>query len=212
MATGPSVYQHPTLVRRLDNLLCDMAAEPEIAHFIMDKFTNSYVEYFAKMFESAKGQIDILRGADDLGMQDRMLISPALFSEFIAPKLKKIVDMAHSYGVKVMFHSCGCIFDYIDGIIETGVEILDPIQITAKGMEPKRLKEKYGDKLCFHGSIDTQYVLPTGNYEEIRRSVEQVMEAFGRDGGYILAPSHTVQPDIPMENILALHEMFKEIR
>lgn len=212
MASGSSVFQHPALVRRLDNLLCDMAAEPEMAHYIMDKYTDFYVGYFSRMLEACKGTIDILRVADDLGMQDRMLINENMFDEFIAPKLKRIVDMAHSYGTLVMFHSCGSIVGYIDKLIGIGVDILDPVQITAKDMDPKGLNQKFGDKICFHGAVDTQYVLPTGNERDIEENVRNVIEAFGRDGGFILAPSHSIQPDVPLVNIDSLHKAYLRYR
>jgi uroporphyrinogen decarboxylase len=212
MASGPSVYQHPTLVRGIDNLLCDMLVFPEMAECIMDGYTDFYLEYYARMFEAVGGRIDILRIADDLGMQDRPLMSLDMFRQYLKPRIKKLVDMAHSYHVKVMFHSCGSIVQFIPDLIEVGVDILDPIQTRASGMNPENLKQKFGDKICFHGSIDTQYTLPKGTPVEVKDEVRDRMKVLGDGCGFIIAPSHTVQPDVPIENIIALYECIKSYR
>lgn len=206
MASGASVFQHPTLVRGLNNVLCDMMVFPEMAEYLMDKYTDFYVEYFAKMFEVTQGRIDIFRIADDFGMQDRPLISTELFRKFSKPRIKKLVDMAHAYSVKVMFHSCGSVVDFIDELIEIGVDILDPIQPRAKGMKPSHIKQRFGKSICLHGSIDTQYTLPKGSAEEVEEEVKDRICKLGVDGGFIIAPSHTLQPDVPVENIIRLYE------
>ncbi|MFW6414430.1 MAG: uroporphyrinogen decarboxylase family protein [Verrucomicrobiota bacterium] len=206
MASGASIWQHPTFLRSFDQLLMDLVIQPEIAAYLLDKFTNFYVDYFDRMFSAAPGGIDILRIADDLGMQDRLLISPDLFEQFIAPRLKRLVDMAHSHGVKVMFHSCGAIVPLIDAIIDAGVDILDPLQVTAEGMEPQILKEQFGSRICLHGSIDTQHLLPQGSPEEVRKTARDMLEIMGQDGGFILAPCHVLQTDVPTENVVAMYE------
>lgn len=206
MASGASVWQHPSFLRGLDNLLMDMVAEPEMAAFILDKFTDFYVAYFDRMLSAASGRIDILRIADDLGMQDRLLISPAIFAQYVAPRLRRLVDMAHSHGAKVMFHSCGAITPLIDGIIGVGVDILDPIQVTAKDMIPETLKKEFGSRICLHGAIDTQYLLPHGSPDEVRRTAREMIRVLGKGGGYIISPSHVLQTDVPTSNILALYD------
>ncbi len=210
MASGASIWQHASFLRSLDNLLMDMAAAPDMAEFIMDKFTDFYLGYFDKMFKAADGRIDIFRIADDLGMQDRLLISPSQFDFFIAPRLKKLVDLAHSYDIKVMFHSCGAIEPLISKLIETGVDILDPIQVKAAGMQPDVLKKLYGDQICFHGAIDTQFVLPKGTPALVAETVEEMINVLGRNGGYILSPSHVLQTDVSTENIKSLYLTARE--
>lgn len=206
MASGASVFQHPTFLRGIDNLLMDMMINEEIANYLMDKFTDFYVEYFDRMFTSAKGKVDILRIADDLGMQDRLIISPDTFEKYFVPRIKRIADMAHSHGVKVMFHSCGSIVSFISRLIETGVDILDPIQVRAKGMEPEYLKNCFGSKICLHGSIDTQYILPEGTADDVVKEVKKMIDILGKGGGFILSPSHVLQTDVPTENILVLYK------
>lgn len=204
MASGPSVFQHPTFLRRIDNLLMDMVAEPEMAHFIMDRFTDYYLAFYDRLLTAAQGQVDILRTADDMGTQQSLFISPELFRAFVKPRVKKLVDMAHSHHVKFMFHSCGAILPLIDDLIEIGVDILDPLQAAAQGMEPDVLKQRFGSRICLHGGICTQYLLPNGSPEEVRSEVMRRLDIFGKGGGYILSPCHVLQTDVPTANILAM--------
>ncbi|MCF7854135.1 MAG: hypothetical protein K9N51_04995 [Candidatus Pacebacteria bacterium] len=206
MASGASIWQHPTFLRGIDNLLVDMMADPELADFLLDTFTDFYVAYFDRMFSAAPGRIDILRIADDLGMQDRLLISPELFAQYVAPRLRRLIDMAHHHGIKVMFHSCGAILPLIDDLIAVGVDILDPLQVTANGMDPATIKTRFGSRLCLHGAMDTQYLLPQGSPDDVRRTARQMIEILGDGGGFILSPSHVLQTDVPTKNILALYE------
>lgn len=212
MATGASVFQHVSFLRGQDRLLMDMAAEPELAEFVMDRFTDFYVEYYDRMLSAAKGRIDILRIADDIGMQDRLLIGPEQFDSFVAPRLKRIVAMAHEHGAKVMFHSCGAILPLIDRLITFGIDILDPLQAAAKDMDPSVLKEQFGARICLHGGIDTQHLLPHGTPEEVNREVRRRIAVLGAGGGYILAPCHVLQTDVPTANILAMYEVARESR
>lgn len=204
MASGVSVWQHPSFLRGLDNLMVDLLMEPEMAHFIMDKFTGFYLGYFDRMLSAAKGRIDILRQADDLGTQRSLFFSPEHFRTFIKPRIAQFVDLAHSHGVKFMFHSCGAIVPLIDDLIEIGVDILDPLQALADGMEPETLKVSFGDRICLHGGIDTQYLLPRGSPAEVRDEVQRRLEILSAGGGFILAPCHVLQLDVPTENILAM--------
>jgi uroporphyrinogen decarboxylase len=206
MASGPSVFQHLTYLRGLENLLADMILAPEIFDALVDRMTDFYVDYFDRLFAAAPGRIDILRIADDMAMQDRLLIGPAAFDRQIAPRLARLIEMAHRHGVRVMFHSCGAVVPLIDRLIDLGVDVLDPIQVRAKGMDPGQLKKRFGDRIALHGSIDTQYVLPRGTPEEVRGEVRRMIDALGPSGGFVLAPSHVLQTDVTTENVLALYE------
>jgi uroporphyrinogen decarboxylase len=206
MASGASVFQHPTFLRGIDQLLMDMALRPEMAHWLMDRFTDFYLDFFDRMLSAARGRIDILRTADDLGTQRGLFFSPEMFRTFLKPRLKKLVDMAHSHGVKFLFHSCGAIRPLIEDLIEIGVDILDPLQAAAEGMEPQWLKSAYGDRLCLHGGICTQYLLPKGTPDQVRDEVRRRVAILGAGGGYILAPCHVLQTDVPTENILAMSD------
>lgn len=212
MASGASVYQHPTLIRGLDQLLCDLLTEPEIAEFIIDGYVDFYHSYYDAMFRACPGQIDIMRIADDFGMQDRPLLSRSMMEEFFIPRIKRLCDMAHSHGVQVMFHSCGAVFEFIDLLIAAGVDMLDPLQPNAKDMSPEHLKEHFEGKICFHGSIDTQYILPQGSAEQVREQVRSHIAVLGASGtGFVVAPAHTLQPDVKTENIVALYDEIDRI-
>jgi hypothetical protein len=127
------------------------------------------------------------------------------------PGIQKLCALAHSYNLKVMMHSCGAIEPLIPHLIAAGVDILDPVQVTAKGMIPSVLAQKYGSKITFHGGIDTQNILPFGNAETVRRHVLETVEAMAPAGRYIFAPSQILGSDIPLENILTMYEAIGEI-
>lgn len=205
MASGASVFQHPTFLRGMDTLLMDMALQPELAAYVMDRYTDFYVEYFDRMLTSAAGRIDILRIADDLGTQIGLVFGPDMFDTFIAPRLRRLVEMAHSHGAKVMLHSCGAIRPLIERIIAVGIDILDPLQALAAGMEPEGLVADFGGRIVLHGGICTQQLLPHGAPKAITAEVERRLDIHAGTP-YILAPCHILQADVPTENILALAE------
>ena len=161
--------------------------------------------FFDRMFNAARGMVDILRIADDLGMQDRLLMSPAMFDRFIAPRLERIIRMAHGHGVKVMFHTCGAVVPLIDRLIDLGVDMLDPIQVRAKGMDPVEIKERFGSRIALHGAIDTQYLLPRGTPEEVAGEVRRMIATLGPEG-YVISPCHVLQTDVPTANVLAIYD------
>lgn len=205
MATGASVFQHATFIRGLDTLMMDMMAEPEMANYILDKPFLFYHEYFRRMFVEAGDLIDVFALADDFGTQSTMLISPELFEEYVAPRLKKMADLAHSFDIKLLLHCDGNIEPVIPRLIELGVDILDPIQ--PECMDPIAIKNKFGDRLCLRGGISVQNIVSRGTVDEVRSETRRIVEALKPGGGYILSPGHPVlQDDIPVENILALYE------
>ena len=206
MASGGSVFQHPQYLRSMDVFLLDIMLNPDIASYLMDKFTNFYLAYFDKMFSSAKGLIDIFRVADDLAMQNSLLISPETFYEFVAPRLKKMIDLAHSYDIKFMLHSCGNVTSLIPEFIKIGIDILDPIQVSASNMDLYAIHQKYGDQICLHGGVDTQGFLPNAKPDEVRKKLEEIKHEFADKTGYILSTSHIIEGDIPLENIYAMYD------
>ena len=113
---------------------------------------------------------------------------------------------AREYGLKVMLHSCGAISEIMEDLAGCGVDVVNPVQPGAAGMEPAALKERFGARLCFHGAIDIQRTLPEGTPEEVRAEVRARFRDLGAGGGYILAPSHNLQPDVPTANILAMYD------
>lgn len=200
------VWERPALVRGLEGMFVDMVERPEMAHFLSRKFTDFYREDYTRAAEATQGRIDLYLVISDLGSQTGPLISISMFRQFVAPYLKELADCIHGLGAKMMYHSCGDIRPFIPELIKLGVDVLDPIQPTGPRMTPESLKADFGDQLCFHGGIDMQRLLPLGTPEEVRAEVRRYCETLGNDGGYILAPAHLFQPDVPPENILAVYQ------
>ena len=132
-------------------------------------------------------------------------MSVPMFREFIAPYLKRLIDVVHSGGVKFMAHSCGAIRPIIPELIALGIDMLDPIQVAAEGMEPAALKRDFGYKLAFHGGLCTQHTLPFGTPRDVTEAVLHRVATLGAGGGYILASSHDISADTPPENIVAMY-------
>jgi uroporphyrinogen decarboxylase len=200
------VWQRPALVRGWEGMFVDMVERPEWCHFLSRKFTDFYREDYTRAAEAARGRIDFFLLISDLGSQRGPLISPRMFREFVAPYLKEMIDLIHRLGARVLYHSCGAIRPFIPALIELGVDVLDPIQPTGPEMSPERLKADFGGRLCFHGGIDMQRLLPNASPERVREESRHYCETIGRNGGYILGPAHLFQPDVPPENILAVYE------
>lgn len=205
MASGCSVFQHATFIRGMDNLMMDMCLQPEMAHFVLNKVADFYFEYYSRMFEVAGNKISVFALADDLGMQNSLLLSPELMEEYVFPNLKRMCDLAHKHGMKLLLHTCGNIESIIPRLVELGVDVLDPIQ--PECMDPLYIKEKYGKDICLRGGISVQNIVSRGTVDEVESEARRIAETLKIGGGYIFSPGHPVlQDDIPVENIIALYE------
>jgi len=156
------------------------------------------------IYKNLRGQRKIMLSyvAEDFGSQTDLLFSPEHIREFFLPRMKKMIDLAHSNGVYVFFHSDGSIRRIIPDMIEAGIDILNPIQWRCKDMDRESLKRDFGDKVIFHGAMDNQQTLAFGSEEDVRQEVRDNLRILGRGGGYILAPCHNIQPITPVGNIL----------
>ena len=190
----------------MENVLLDMIERPDMAHYLIEKFTAFYCEDINRALEATNRGFDIYCEWSDFGTQRGLLISTRLFREFLAPYLKRMIDLCHSAGVKFMLHSCGAIRDLIDDFIALGVDILDPIQVAARGMEPAGLKRAFGERLAFHGGICTQRTLPFATPQDVRGEVLNRIATLGAGGGYILASSHDISADTPPANVVAMYD------
>ncbi|MBI5396915.1 MAG: hypothetical protein HZA91_16590 [Verrucomicrobia bacterium] len=199
------IWQRPALARGWEEMFLDMAERPEWVHFLSRKFTDFYLEDYTRAAEITRGRIDLYLLISDLGSQMGPLISKAMFREFVAPYLKEMIDRIHHLGGRVLYHSCGCIRPLIPDLIALGVDVLDPIQPVGPTMQPESLKAEFGGKLSFHGGLDMQELLPHGTPAQVEKEARRYCEALGKGGGYILAPAHLFQPDVPPENILAVY-------
>lgn len=199
------VWQRPGLVRGWEGMFLDMAERPEWVHFLCRKFTDFYLADYTRAAEITGGRIDLYLLISDLGSQRGPLISLPMFRQFVAPYLKEMIDRIHSLGGLVLFHSCGAIQRFIPDLIQLGVDVLDPIQPVGPDMQPEALKQAFGNRLSFHGGLDMQKLLPKGTPAEVETEARRYCEILGAGGGYILAPAHLFQPDVPPENILAVY-------
>lgn len=201
-----SAFYYPTLVRSMENILVDMALNPEMAHHLIKRSVDWHLAYHERLLEAGKGRIDILQIADDFSTQSGLLFSVAMFRTYFKEPLKKFVELGKSYGAKIFFHCCGSAYGVIPELIDIGVEVLDPIQTTTANMEPAKLKREFGDKLAFHGAMNTQWTLPKGTADDVKKEARELIRILGKGGGYILTSCHMLQPDVPVENILAMYE------
>ena len=199
------IWQRPSLVRGLENHLADMLENPGWVHCMSRIFTDFYLEDYRRAWEISGGNIDIFLVVSDLGSQRGPLISVKMFNEFVAPYLFEMSELIHGFGAKLMFHSCGNIAAFIPSVINCGVDILNPIQPVSEEMSPESLRQ-FSDKLCFHGGMDVQRLIPMGTPEEIKRVLKRYAETFKT--GYIACPAHLFQPDTPPENIIAFYKAF----
>jgi uroporphyrinogen-III decarboxylase len=164
------------------------------------------VEVARRILEAGRGGIDMLYMGEDLGTQRGPLLSPELFRRHIRPRLQPIVDLGRAYGIPVMFHSCGSSSWAFEDFIAMGIGVVDTLQPEAKDMAPALLKERWGDRLAFHGCITTGGAVAFGTVAETVDSVRQVLEVMLPGGGYALSPSHALQDNSPTENVVALYD------
>lgn len=189
----------------MQTALMNMVAEPELVHYVDDHIVAFYEKALKIFLEATKGKVHAILIGDDIGSQRSLMISPKLVAEFVIPGARKLIDLAHSYGVKVLYHSCGSIVEAIPQLIEAGVDIIHPIQALAVGMQPENLKAKFEGQVAFCGGVDTQELLPNGTPEQVRAKVKELRAIFPT--GLIISPSHeALQSDVPPENVKAMFD------
>ncbi len=187
----------------MQTALMNMIAEPELVHYVDDRIVAFYLKAMTIFLEATRGRLHAVLIGDDLGSQLDLMISPESIREFVVPGAKKLIDLAHSYGVKVIYHSCGSIFRAIPQLIEAGADAIHPIQALAAGMDAANLKAHFAGKVSFCGGVDTQALLPKGTPEQVMEKVRELREIFPT--GLIISPSHeAIQSDVPPENVKAM--------
>jgi|TARA_B100001964_G_scaffold73791_1_gene83630 uroporphyrinogen decarboxylase len=208
-----SIWEQSWWVYGMENWLMDMAMKPGIVCAIMDKITDIAVRLMEIGMDEVGDLIDIVRlSGEDLGTQLAPMISPKMFEEMVRPRFERLWNAARrkikekNPQAKLMVHSCGNVRPFIPSWIDMGLDVLDPIQPLAQGMEPEGLKRDFGEQLVFHGGIDLQHLLPFGTREEVMAEVRRYIRALGPGGGYIVAPAHNVQSDAPPANLVAIRD------
>lgn len=201
-------------LRGYENFWKDLIQNPGLACATMDKLTELEMEFFGLVLKELGSYIDIVVELDDLGSQRGPLISPALYRKYVKPRHKKLFSFIKKEAenrVYILFHSDGSIYELIPDLIESGVDILNPVQYTAVNMDAAKLKKEFGDELTFWGGgIDTQNVLPKGSLSEVKDEVKRQIDILAPGGGFVFSTVHNIQPDVPPENIIAMWEALQE--
>lgn len=193
-----------------ERFLTDAALRPEMARTLVSRLTDVYLELNDYLLGLLGDKLDVFFFGNDFGSQHGLLMSAPMWHDLYFDNVRRLCDLAHAHGCAVMMHSCGAVSELIDALIEAGVDILDPVQTSARGMDPESLAARFGDRIVFHGGIDTQHVLPTGTPGEVEHHVDRIIGSLGGHGGYIACGSQLYGPDIPVENILAVYRRLGE--
>ncbi|MDR1579584.1 MAG: hypothetical protein LBS35_04455 [Synergistaceae bacterium] len=198
-------FEQACWMRGFSNLLADFYEDEKLIEAIFEKTTQTAMDQFDCQLSVIGDVIDVVCHGDDLGMQDRSFFSPALYHKFIKKHHKRVIDFVKSKTkAKVFLHTCGSVYELIPGLIEAGVDILNPVQPKAWNMQMEKLKKEFGKDMIFWGGIDTQDMLQNGTAAQIRDEVKKLADNFGRDGGFVLAPSHNIQSSVDPAKIEAM--------
>ncbi len=205
-AHSRGIFEISWFLRGFDEFLRDLVIAPERATTVMDRVQAYLMERTRRILDAGRGLIDMIEYNDDVGGQNGLLISPDTWRLHLKPRMAAFIRLCKSYGVAVRYHSCGGIRPIIPDLIEIGVDVLNPVQTMARGMEAEGLKRDFGDRLTFNGGIDTQGLLPYATADEVRSETRRLIDTLGHGGGLILAPSHVYQADVPVGNVVAVYE------
>lgn len=198
-----TIWECAWYMRSMEEMFCDMMDEDEIAEFLLDKVTELSM---LRAVSYAKAGVDVLYLGDDIGTQNSIMMSEELYCRWIQPRLKKIIDAVKAINPEILifYHSCGFIEPMIPHLIEAGIDVLNPIQ--SECMDFEEIYHKFGDRISFHGTIGTQTVMPYGTPEEVKQAVWKNLDIVGSKGGLMVTPTHMLEPEVPIENILAYAE------
>jgi uroporphyrinogen decarboxylase len=198
--------------RGYEDYYADLAANHQLASKLMDKVNAVKMAYWGRALEEVGDYVDVMMLGDDFAGQDRLLMSPQTWRKLVKPRLKELFDCLHAQSqAKLFLHSCGAVREVIPDLIEIGLDILNPIQVSAVGMDSAELKREFGKDLVFWGGgVDTQQVLPYGSPEEVRAEVRRRLDDLMPGGGFVFNPVHNIQGDVPTENLMAMWETLRE--
>ncbi|MFQ5795559.1 MAG: uroporphyrinogen decarboxylase family protein [Candidatus Bipolaricaulia bacterium] len=214
VGSGSGIFEYACWIRGFKEFYLDLARDPSLATSLLDKITDYKIRIWELLLDELGHLAQIAQEADDLAGQVDLLISPDMYRQLIKPRHKRVFEFIKKNAPKPMYvflHSDGAIYDLIPDLIEAGVQILNPVQVSAARMDTRRLKKEFGDVLCFWGGgVDTQNVLPRGTPDEVRDEVRRHLDDLAPGGGYIFGAIHNIQPDVPPENIIAMWETLQE--
>lgn len=211
VVAGCNLFEWGTFLRRLDNFLMDIYADPYNVERLLDALMEIHISTLEQVCSAVGDAADILRFGDDLGMDTGPFMSPEKYRKLFKPRHSQLCEYVHKNStMKTYLHSCGSIYKLIPDLIDAGYDILNPVQTSAAEMDPAGLKREFGRDVCFWGGgADTRTVLNNGTPEQVREHVRERLEIFSPGGGFVFNTVHNIMPDVPPQNILA---MFEEIR
>ncbi len=201
-----NLFETSWYMRGFEQAFEDMLVQPDLIHFIMDRVTTFFTDYFYEILKNCRGEIDMVFTADDIGHQDGLLLSLDMWEEFIKPYHVRINEMIHNMGARVIYHTDGAISEAVPGLMDMGIDVLQALQFSAANMDPQHLKDNFGTSLCFEGGMCVQRILPFGSPEEVREETRKLISILGKSGGYLCGPSHFIQAGTPPENIAAFFD------
>jgi len=191
--------------------LLAMVEQPDLVARVVEKETDFFVAANEALFSAAADSIDVFFFGSDFGTQRSLFISAEHFRRFFKPSLTRLAQQAKGFGLKVMFHTCGAVSEIIPDLIECGIDVLDPVQVSAHEMGPELLAERFKGRIALHGGVSSQTTLPHGTPQQVRAEVTRTIEALGRSG-YIAGPDQSMIGDTPVENIAAMYEAIHAYR
>lgn len=190
----------------LDKFLMDLYDNPDVPCAIMDCVTDIYIANVHSLMAAAGGTIDMVYTYDDIAIQNGLMMSPRMWGKFILPRHQRLNAVIKSYDLKIMYHSCGAIVPMIDALInDVGIDVLNPLQPRAEGMDMQYIKDTFGGRVAFHGGIDLQQTMARGTPQDVITEVGDRIRVLAKGGGYICTTAHYIQADTPVENVLALY-------
>ena len=207
--TGGGPMEVSAWLNGFENFFAALLLDPDFADALLDRVLEIKLKFWKETLPIIGPYIDIISESEDLGVQDRLMVSPKVFRQHLKPRLRQLFSCIKAVAphVKILLHSDGAIVEILPDLIEIGVDILNPVQVTAKGMDDTAfLKREFGKQLVFWGGIDTQHVLPFGSIEEVQTEVCRRIEDLAPGGGYVMGSVHNIQAGVPPENILAMLE------
>jgi len=205
---GGVIYETCWYLRGLERWYIDMMENPAFCEMLLDKMLAYWMDYYTGFLREVGDLVDIVMLGDDLAGQDGPLFNPEFYRKVVKPRQKKLIQHIKLLtAAKILYHTCGGCKLYIPDLLDNGIDILNPIQIGAAGMEPAQIKRQFGDKLVFWGgAIDSQHVLPFASPQQVREEVRRHLEIFKPGGGYVFNNIHNIQAEVPVENIVALYD------
>jgi uroporphyrinogen decarboxylase len=205
---GGVVYEICWYLRGMERWFIDMMENIAFCEALLDRTLQYWLEFYTGFLAEVGDLVDVVMIGDDLAGQSGPLFSPDIYRHVVKPRQKRLVSHIKSLtSAKIWYHTCGSCVEYIPDLIDNGVDILNPVQISSRGMEPKILKERYGSEIVFWGGgVDAQHVLPFASPGEVREDVRRNIGVFKAGGGYVFNNVHNIQHGVPPENIVALFD------